>query len=285
MLFTEVSHALEGVKGWLHPGEQRLLYDLAREVPSGGTIVELGAWMGRSSIVLGGGSLSGPKARVYAVDIFAEKREVNSVVYREHFDEHFSPGESDYLPTFDKNIRGAGVEGVVIPIRGLTAKAGRQWEGPLIDLLFIDANHDYEGVRDDFFAWVPHCKEGAPCAFHDYYNVDYPGVRQFVDQLLAAEILDDIRSADSIICGRLQITDRAQIEERLNRPHPRRPWPASVRSHWYELLVASGWKEVAQKNRRKARTWAIEAIRLNPWRTDAWRLAVTSMLKATNRGS
>ena len=59
------------VSGWLLPREQELLYTLAREVLPGKAIVELGAWLGKSTIMLAAGSMAGSRAPVYAVDFFA----------------------------------------------------------------------------------------------------------------------------------------------------------------------------------------------------------------------
>ena len=283
MLLTEARLAAEGVKGWLSAGEQTLLYDLARQVPAEGTIVELGSWMGRSTIVLGAGSLSKPRATVYAVDLFAERKDVNAAEYSPHLD----ASESDYLPVFDRNIRGAGVEAVVVPIRGMTIEAARQWRGPRIDLLFIDADHSYEGVRNDFLEWSSHCKQGAWCAFHDYFNLDKPGVQQFVDLLVAAGIIDEIRTGDSILCGRLKVVDRAEIENILRVSHrrSRSAWPESIRTRWYELLVGAGWTAFVLKRRRQALSHAMQALLWNPWRSDAWRLTATALLKPVRSSS
>jgi predicted O-methyltransferase YrrM len=36
-----------------------------------------------------------------------------------------------------------------------------------IDLLFVDANHDYPAVLRDYEEWTPYLKPGAILAFHD----------------------------------------------------------------------------------------------------------------------
>ncbi len=38
---------------------------------------------------------------------------------------------------------------------------------PRADLIFIDADHTYEAVRDDFLAWAPRLAPGGIVAFHD----------------------------------------------------------------------------------------------------------------------
>ena len=45
-----------------------------------------------------------------------------------------------------------------------------------IDLLHIDGDHTYEGVRDDILAWVPKVKVGGYICFDDYGHDSLPGV-------------------------------------------------------------------------------------------------------------
>ncbi len=50
-----------------------------------------------------------------------------------------------------------------------------------IDLLFIDADHSYNGVKNDTFNYIGLVKSGGFILFHD--TVSYPGVRQHVEEL------------------------------------------------------------------------------------------------------
>ncbi len=49
--------------------------------------------------------------------------------------------------------------------------------GPPVDLVFIDAAHDHQSVRDDIRAWWPLVKEGGTLATHDF-NHKWPGVER-----------------------------------------------------------------------------------------------------------
>lgn len=56
----------------------------------------------------------------------------------------------------------------------------------LLDFVFIDGDHTYEGVRNDWTAWSPLVRPGGLVAFHDTWpNGDRkePGVVQWVDEL------------------------------------------------------------------------------------------------------
>jgi hypothetical protein len=50
-----------------------------------------------------------------------------------------------------------------------------------LDLVFIDADHSYEGVRDDIAAWLPKIRAGGWIGGHDYRNPD-PRFRFGVDR-------------------------------------------------------------------------------------------------------
>ncbi len=49
------------------------------------------------------------------------------------------------------------------------------------DFVFIDAEHTYEGVRDDIAAWAPKIVAGGLLSGHDYC-AKFPGVKQAVDE-------------------------------------------------------------------------------------------------------
>ena len=73
---------------------------------------------------------------------------------------------------------------------------------PYIDLLFIDGDHTYEGVRADFDLWSPHVRVNGLVAFHDTVangTRDEPGVRQLVEELkrerMSVEFFDPTHGA------------------------------------------------------------------------------------------
>jgi hypothetical protein len=53
----------------------------------------------------------------------------------------------------------------------------------LYDLIFIDANHEYEYVKKDFENFRPLLEKGGVIAFHDVCNPDWMGVNKFWKEL------------------------------------------------------------------------------------------------------
>ncbi len=66
--------------------------------------------------------------------------------------------------------------------------AARDFDDGALDLVFLDADHSYKGVKRDIAAWLPKVKRGGWLGGHDYYNhigpdFDFTGVDRAVDEL------------------------------------------------------------------------------------------------------
>jgi predicted O-methyltransferase YrrM len=75
--------------------------------------------------------------------------------------------------TFLDNMKTHGVLDVVRPMEGYSFEFAADFKEP-IDLLFIDGNHDYEAVLQDYEQWSPLLKPGGTIAFHDVVLGDNP---------------------------------------------------------------------------------------------------------------
>lgn len=111
-------------------------------------------------------------------------------------------GEDDYHASMPQNehedIYKAAVNGV--RFAGERAKVIRDWSQDAaqkvpdrsLDFVFIDAEHSYEGCRDDIKAWAPKVKVGGWLMGHDYNNPDFPkwGVERAVQEFATARGLE-----------------------------------------------------------------------------------------------
>lgn len=144
-----------GVEGWLTVEEGELLYRLARACTGEGVVVEIGSFKGKSTIWLARGSLAGARPRVVAIDPHTGSTE------------HRHDGAPVW--TYDEflaNLHRAGVEEVVRPVVATSAEAAAHFD-QLVELLFIDGDHRYEMVRQDFELWFPKLMEGGYLLMHD----------------------------------------------------------------------------------------------------------------------
>lgn len=169
------------IKGFLTDVQGFTLMSLAEHGPGLGEIVEIGSFMGRSTAWLAQGSLNARREKVTAIDTFKGSPE------HQADQEHEEPvllEEGTTFNAFERNLREAGLLGWVRPIIAPSAEAVQGWDKP-IRLLFIDADHDYDAVKQDYELWSPFLVEGGVLVLHDVGT--WPGVTKFYHELLAEE--------------------------------------------------------------------------------------------------
>jgi uncharacterized Rossmann fold enzyme len=71
-------------------------------------------------------------------------------------------------------------------IRKPSTEAANAINDASLDFVFIDADHSYNGCKNDIYAWYPKVKDGGLFSGHDYENTDFPkfGVKQAVDEFV-----------------------------------------------------------------------------------------------------
>lgn len=135
-------------------------------------IVEIGSYLGQSTVALALGSRAGRQVPVWAID----PHEQYTVQATEHTTHTFTPHNRGY---FMQNVVSAGVADIVRLISLPSVKAARCWDKH-IDLLFVDGKHDYASVRADLAAWYMYVQPGGHILLHDY---DLPDVQQAAHDL------------------------------------------------------------------------------------------------------
>jgi len=162
----------------------RLLSDLARLVPAGQSIVEIGVYKGRTLAHLADGARKGHGALVYGVDVFdlpvppPGRHRVSDIHAREA-------------------LRSTGLEDRVTIVKASSADAAAAFDGPPVGLLFLDGGHTREAVLADLRSWMRRFARIATVIFDDY---DKPGVREAVfDAGLDVEVTEDGRIAITVI--------------------------------------------------------------------------------------
>lgn len=171
MEMNKLKHFIKNVHGWLWEKEGKLLYNLARNCKGKGVIVEIGSWMGKSTICLGMGSKTGNKTRIFAIDPHVGSNE-------EKHRQILGVGGSTFSE-FEKNIKNAGLTDLVVPIIKTSEDAAKIWRGEKIELLWIDGAHESDLVELDYKLWEQYLIEGGVIAFHD---TDNPAVKRIVEK-------------------------------------------------------------------------------------------------------
>lgn len=158
----------ESLEGLIHPREGQLLYVLARRAARIGPIVEIGAYLGKSTWYLARGLIDASSPhRVVSIDPFPD----------------------GHLDRFRRELSARGVLDRVDARVGLSHEVVTSFDEP-VGLLWIDGDHAYRSVRRDFDEWFPKLAPGGWVAFHDTVNV-WEGPTRLVRELLPRR--DDLR--------------------------------------------------------------------------------------------
>lgn len=165
---------VDGITGYLARGDVNLLYSLARQLPSGGTIIEVGSHQGLSAYIMAKALCDSANntARIICVDIW----------------------NGGVLETFKRNMDEKNIAHLVMPLQMDSIDAAAQFPEACADLIFIDGDHSYEGCRDDIRAWFPKLRPGGVMIGHDYIDV-WPGVIRAADEFVQEHGLSEFYQA------------------------------------------------------------------------------------------
>lgn len=149
------------IEGWLTKIEGMFLFGLA-SICQKGVIVEIGSWVGKSTIYLAQGSKFGNKVHVYAVDPHNGEATKSPEIIASRGEE-FST-----LDDFRNHIELADVSDIVIPVVKTSEQAYKEWDDVFkVELVFIDGNHGWDFVSYDFKVWTEKLISGGILALHD----------------------------------------------------------------------------------------------------------------------
>jgi len=142
--------------------EKLKLLHLAK-VNKGEIFVEIGSYVGASSCFLAAGIGESSCKKIYCVDTWSN--------------DAMSEGKRETYQEFLDNTR--KYQNLISPLRGTSTDVANAFnEG--VDLLFIDGDHTYEGVKADVDAWLPKLNKNALVIFHDIGWAE--GVKRVVDE-------------------------------------------------------------------------------------------------------
>jgi predicted O-methyltransferase YrrM len=151
--------------GWMDEAE---LEFLATTASRSKIIAELGSWKGRSTLAMA----ENTTGVVFAIDVWE--------------DNPLAPTgqgmRGSIFPEFQHNTRNQyNICPVVLDTN--TASSVMRRAGIRFDMIFIDACHDFEAVRQDILQWLPLLSRSGVLCGHDFFG-DYPGVAQAVKLLI-----------------------------------------------------------------------------------------------------
>jgi SAM-dependent methyltransferase len=144
-----------------------------------GFVVELGTNIGSTSILL-----SALAEEVVTVDVFENIDLIEDPESREKYRNHFFSNHHYYDAIAGKLCSYPNIT----VLQSLSFEAAKKFPDRSVDLVFVDADHSYSGVKRDYEAWFDKVVPGGYFAFHDV-GEGCPGVWKFYNE----ELLHDSR--------------------------------------------------------------------------------------------
>lgn len=152
---------IAGVEGWLSDAQARRLWDRASALRAPATVVEIGSFQGRSTIVLA--SAVGDGIEVVAIDPHAGNDRGPQEIAG------FEAEAADDNRRFEANLASAGVRERVRHVRRFSHEALGDVDGE-IDLLYIDGAHRFGPALDDIRRWGDRVAAGGTLLIHDSFS-------------------------------------------------------------------------------------------------------------------
>jgi predicted O-methyltransferase YrrM len=174
------------IPGWTTREEAAALARESYALGDGATVVEVGSFLGKSSVVLAGARRLRGSGVLHCIDPFDGSGDAHSVSSYRTLARQSPLG---LRARFEANIREAGLSDWVVIHAGTAEAVGGAWTAP-IDMLFMDGDQSPAGVRAAFDAFAPHLKPGAILALHNSadrtYADTHDGHRRLVVEAIRA---------------------------------------------------------------------------------------------------
>jgi hypothetical protein len=179
------------IPGWFDLPKAIAVQQVVKQCPVGSTLVELGSFQGRSSVAIA--SVLPPESILFCVDHFEGSAEHRTMQL----------DLNNLFESFTRNIASFGVQDRIRVLRMSTIDAAAQFDQASVDLILLDASHDFESVKTDLEHWYPKLKPRG-VLFCDDYEPAWPGVQQAVEAFgLSGDVV-----ARALFCHRKPIDPR-----------------------------------------------------------------------------
>ena len=155
---------LKDIEGWLLLEEAAELFLLASSISSPRPVIcEIGVWKGKSSYILAT-AIRNRGGVLYSIDPFDGDGDSAS---RDLYQKEMEVMPISLLQNFKETLRRYDLSQTVRILPHLSLEARKKFDETAIDMLFIDGNHDYASVREDYTLWSSLLVSGGVLVIHD----------------------------------------------------------------------------------------------------------------------
>lgn len=163
----------QNIEGWMNPFHEQIFSKIVQYYPDDSVFVELGSFQGRSACYIGESLVAAGKtlSHLFSIDLWPDADDLANVK-----DIGGGQGEESQIiqrlnksiyQIFIDNMIAAGLEEMIMPIRGHTLNVAKVFEDNSASMIYVDACHFYDGVVADINAWQPKLKADGIMVFDD----------------------------------------------------------------------------------------------------------------------
>jgi predicted O-methyltransferase YrrM len=173
-----MEHFYQNIFGYFN--FQEVYSDMVKKFPENSYFVELGSFFGCSTVYLAVEIInSGKNIKFDAIDKWDFNWILDNISVNVHEE-------------FLKNIE--SVKSFINPIKGFSENIVNNYKDESIDFLFIDADHEYDKIKQDINLWFSKIKKNGVIAGHDY-TIGFPGVIKAVDEFFGKDNFNVVGSS------------------------------------------------------------------------------------------
>jgi MMP 1-O-methyltransferase len=214
----------EAIPGWTRGEDAEELARVSLSLGTNAAIVEIGAFLGSSTVLLAGPRQLRGSGKIHVVDPFDCSGDAFSVPYYHQILQSIGGGSPRSY--FEANIRQAGLSDWVEVHRGRASEIAVHWLTP-IDLLLLDGDQSPQGAREAYESWAPLLKPGGVIVLRNTRPRDYAeghdGHRRLVLEKIVPPAYQDIRQVGSTTFARKLAAIEGSSSCRIATQDPQEP--------------------------------------------------------------
>lgn len=182
--------AARAIPGWLAKNEILALNKFAQEalnnIKDDEILVEIGSFMGRSTVAIAFACKSKKKGKLLAID-----------PHRDTYT-HRTCGVSDSLSALKSNVARNNLTRFVEIKRAKSKEAFGEYVNAKTKFVFIDGGHEYSQIRGDFLMWSTTLQPKGYLLLHDTLNIE--GSRKVMFEILKHKQFAYIKNVGDLAC-------------------------------------------------------------------------------------
>ncbi len=184
----------EQIPGWVDRDELTYKADITHQLPGNAVIVEIGCFLGRSTVVMAGVRKLVGNGIIHVIDPFDGSGDAFSVPFYKLITNKI---DQPILDEFRNHIQNAELQDFVEVHKGTAESVITNWQEP-IDMLILDGDQSPKGARSAYDLWSPFLKAGGYLCLHNsgdrLYLPGHDGHRRLLLEEVKEPVYTDIHT-------------------------------------------------------------------------------------------